>query len=213
MEIAGIFLWLVAISIIFTVYGKIAERFGNFRPGNFYLLLLIGAAGGLAFLFSLIIIFSIIPYDFVLNSYILIGSALAIVIRYIAALLYIRKRKTLNCFQSVTSSVIIGLGFFIVENYISIIFMKNFVFGNIMMFIPVNTFTSSVIGYYAGRGNPDSVKGGIMAVIINCIFSYFIALQPLYKGSVIYIILLSFILLSSIIYTIVIGRKAVKESV
>ncbi len=213
MELAGFFIWLVAVSVIFAVYGKIAERLGNSRHGSYYLLLLAGAGGGVAYLIALIVIFSMLPYEFVLNIYILAGSALAAIIRLAVALFYVSKKKWLNRFQHISVSVIIGLGFFIVEIYVNIIFMKSFALSSAMLYIPVNTLVSSIIGASTGKNGYQLARGGLAAVLVNCICYYLIALLPLYKNSWFYLPILTICILFCIIYTINIARKAFAESV
>lgn len=213
MEIAGLFLWLIIVSVIFTVYAKIAERFGGFRAGTYYLLLLTGAACGVVYLFSLIIVFYFVPYEFILNSFLLVGSALAAIIRFAGFALFAGRKKGLNRFQFIAASAIIGLGFFIVEIYISILFMKSFVFSNVLLIIPINTLVSSIIGLSGGKSSYESVRSGLVAVLINCIAYYVIALFGLYKNSWFYLIILSAIVLLCIAYTVTIARKAFRESV
>jgi hypothetical protein len=213
MPIISLFIWLLVISIIFTTYGKIAERLGNFRPGSYYVLLLLGAFGGGAFLFILLIIFELLPYEFVLNSYILIGSTVGILVRFIIAFIYINRKKISNRFQIVAVSVIISTGFLIVENYINLVFLKNYIFSRELLILPAYTVTSVVMGYYLGKSGTDFIKGGIAAILINCVYNYTVALLPIYSSNAVYLLILVAMVILASVYTIIISHRAFIQSV
>lgn len=213
MPIISLFIWLLIISIIFTTYGKIAERFGNFRPGSYYVLLLLGAFGGGAFLFILLILFELLPFEFVLNSYILIGSAVGILVRYIIAFIYINRKRISNRFQIIAVSILISTGFLIVENYINLVFLKNYLFSRELLVVPAYTITSAVMGYYLGKSGLDFIKGGIAAIFINCLYNYTVALMPIYGNNMVYLIILAAIVIIATAYTIIISRKEFLQSI
>ncbi len=217
----SLIVWLVLISVIFTFYGKVAERFSGFTTRSAYLVLTLGVVGAGVYLLCLWLLTLLLPTRYFFSAYIILCSAASIIIRYITMLLYSNRRKGLNRFQLVTVSVIVGLGFLLVENYIIIIITNKYLLSQELMLVPSFLFTSVVMGYYhydslqalGRRSGYFLIRGAAIAIVYNTIFNYLMILGPGYVGTTVYISIMAAAIASALFFCVLLSVRAYRSVV